>query len=139
MHKSRLAALVLDSKIDDIETANQFWEQALGYPCIRSSEDWSSQYSHLQAPDNQPHILVQKVDHESRVHLDIETDNIEAEVLRLQAIGAQVIKKLERWVVMQAPTGHRFCVVNPQRKDFESSGSVNVWESSDTQEQKRDN
>jgi len=127
MHKSRLAALVLDSKVEDIEEANHFWEQALGFECIRSEEQWSSNYSHLKSPKDQPDILIQKTTHESRVHLDIETDNIDAEVERLKKIGAQVVKVFERWVVMQAPTGHRFCVVNPQREDFVDSEDVNIW------------
>jgi len=91
MHKSRLAALVLDSKVDDIEQANIFWEQALGLECVRSNEEWSTKYSHLNSPNDQPHIHIQKTTHESRVHLDIETDNILAEVERLKAIGAQVV------------------------------------------------
>ncbi len=128
MHKSRLAALVLDSKVDDIEEANVFWEQALGLACVRSTEEWSSRYSHLTSPNDQPHILIQKTAHESRVHLDIETDNIKAEVKRLKAIGAKVVETFERWTVMEAPTGHRFCVVNPQREDFNDSSSVNTWE-----------
>jgi predicted enzyme related to lactoylglutathione lyase len=127
MHKSRLAAIVLDSKVEDIEEANCFWESALGYNCVRSSESWSERYSHLKSPENQPEILIQKVDHESRVHLDIETDNISAEVDRLTKIGAKIIKKFERWVVMEAPTGHRFCVVNPQRVDFDNADNVNIW------------
>ena len=131
MHKSRLAGLVIDSKVDDIEEANLFWEQALGIECVRSSEDWSSRYSHLNVADDQPHILIQKTAHESRVHLDIETDDIAAEVARLKALGAQVVETFERWVVMQAPTGHRFCVVNPQRKDFNDSVNVNVWVDAD--------
>ncbi|WP_275660493.1 VOC family protein [Shewanella sp. Isolate13] len=64
--------------------------------------------------DDQAKILIQKTTHKSRVHLDIETDEIAAEVARLKAIGAQVVETFERWVVMQAPTGHRFCVVHPQ-------------------------
>jgi len=127
MHKSRLAALVLDSKVDDIEQANVFWEQALGLTCVRSEEQWSTKYSHLKSPDDQPHILIQKTAHESRVHIDIETDNIAAEVERLKDIGAQVVETFERWVVMEAPTGHRFCVVNPQRADFQDASSVNTW------------
>ncbi|EPJ44633.1 MAG: hypothetical protein OFPII_33450 [Osedax symbiont Rs1] len=127
MHRSRLAALVLDCKIDDIEQANTFWEQALGLTCVRSSEAWSSQYSHLNSPENQPHILIQKTTHQSRVHIDIETDDIAAEVRRLQAIGAQIVETFERWVVMEAPTGHRFCIVNPQRKDFIDADDVNTW------------
>ena len=57
--------------------------------------------------------MIQKVAHESRVHLDIETDDMEAEVKRLEALGARRIEFIKRWWVMEAPTGHRFCVVNP--------------------------
>ncbi|NMH65771.1 VOC family protein [Shewanella salipaludis] len=128
MHRSRLAAFVIDSKVDDIEEANRFWESALGYPCVRSSEAWSDRYSHLDVPDVQPNLLIQKVTHESRVHLDIETDNIPAEVARLSELGAKVLTRFERWVVMEAPTGHRFCVVNPQRADFQDAADVNVWD-----------
>ena len=127
MHKSRLAALVIDSNVDDIKVANTFWNQALGLSCISSDEEWSDKYTRLDTPTEQPHILIQKVNHESRVHLDIETDDIDAEVKRLLEIGANVIKKFPRWVVMEAPTGHRFCVVNPQREDFSESDNVNVW------------
>lgn len=128
MHMSRLAAIVIDSKVTDIEQANTFWEGALGMPCIRSSEEWADRYSSMDTPSEQPHILIQKVEHNSHVHLDIETDNIDAEVKRLEGIGASVVKVFPRWVVMEAPTGHRFCVVNPQRSDFNDSESVNVWE-----------
>ena len=69
---------------------------------------------------------IQRVAHESRVHLDIETDDIEAEVARLEKLGANVAKRLERWVVMQAPTGQRFCVVRVQRPGFPKN--ANRWE-----------
>lgn len=128
MHKSRLAALVIDSKVDNIEQANQFWESALGYNCVRSTKSWADSYSHLNVPEDQPQILIQKVEHESRVHLDIETDDIAAEVKRLSILGAKVVKTFERWVVMEAPTGHRFCVVKPQRPDFHDTDNINTWE-----------
>ena len=60
-------------------------------------------------------MFVQKVDHPSRVHLDIETDNVPAEVARLEKLGAKVVERIQSWVVLEAPTGHRFCVVRPQR------------------------
>jgi len=63
-------------------------------------------------------VILQKVEHASRVHLDIETDDIEAEVERLQALGAIEIARIQGWVVLEAPSGHRFCVVKPQRPDF---------------------
>lgn len=128
MHKSRLAALVIDSKVGDVNEAALFWSQALGRPCIESRENWALTYVHLKADDNQPQMLIQKVDHDSRVHLDIETDNIEAEVARLEKLGARVVEDMTRWTVMEAPTGHRFCVVSPQRKDFAEGDNVNSWE-----------
>jgi hypothetical protein len=64
------------------------------------------------------------VEHESRIHLDIETDDIPAEVARLEKLGASVYKRLERWVVMQAPTGQRFCVVRVQREGFSKDAAA---------------
>jgi hypothetical protein len=71
-------------------------------------------------------VQIQRVDHESRVHIDIETDDIAAEVARLEKLGATVAARLERWVVMQAPTGQRFCIVRVQRPDFPKN--ANRWE-----------
>ena len=51
---------------------------------------------------------------------------IEAEVARLTKLGAKVMDRVERWVVMQAPTGQRFCVVRVQRDGFEKD--ANSWE-----------
>ena len=73
---------------------------------------------------DEPIVQIQRVDHESRVHLDIETDDIPAEVARLEALGAHVVDRLERWVVMQAPTGQRFCVVRVQRPGFTKNATL---------------
>lgn len=127
MHKSRLAGLVIDCQVDDINPAATFWAGALGYTAIASDEEWASKYVHLDVPEAEARLLVQKVSHPSRVHLDIETDNIQAEVQRLEKLGAKIVQVMERWTVMEAPTGHRFCVVNPQRSDFHEAGDVNVW------------
>lgn len=123
MHRSRLGALVIDSRVGEKSDAITFWAKALGWSC-RETDD---KYGKLATPADQPDVLIQQVDHPSRVHLDIETDDIDAEVSRLEALGAAVVERLPRWVVMEAPTGHRFCVVHPQRPDFGTADSVNVW------------
>ena len=82
-------------------------------------------YVMLETPPDEIAVQVQRVDHESRVHLDIETDDIPAEVARLEKLGATVDKRLERWVVMRAPTGQRFCVVRVQREGFDTN--ANRW------------
>jgi hypothetical protein len=79
----------------------------------------------LLDPTDRLHIEVQTVPHPSRVHLDIETNDIEAEAARLEALGAKRVQKIRTWWVMEAPTGQRFCVVRPQSPGFESS--ANEW------------
>jgi Glyoxalase-like domain len=69
------------------------------------------------------HIEVQAVTHPSRVHLDIETDDIEAEVRRLEALGAKRVQMIRTWWVMEAPTGQRFCVIRAASKDFDLKSS----------------
>jgi hypothetical protein len=49
------------------------------------------------------------------VHLDIESDDVDAEVARLEALGAKRVEKVKTWWVLEAPTGQRFCVIRAQR------------------------
>ena len=44
---------------------------------------------------------------------------------RLEALGAKRTGFVKRWWVMEAPTGQRFCVVNPQRGPLQ--GRANEW------------
>ena len=118
MHKSRLAGFIIDCECSDIDAAAQFWSGALGL-AVRPPVD--ALYRTLETSGDEVHVEVQKVAHPSRVHLDIETDDIEAEVRRLERLGARRIEQVRTWWVMQAPTGQRFCVVRPQRADFEQA------------------
>ena len=120
MHKSRLAGIVIDCKTDDYERDMAFWGAALGYDVKRTHDPDDQAYAELATPPDQIKVLLQEVDHPSRVHLDIETDDLEAEVRRLEKLGAKRLAHIKRWWVMEAPSGHRFCVVQPQRADFDS-------------------
>jgi hypothetical protein len=114
MHKSRLSTFVIDCKTGDVAAAASFWGQALGRTVLPPDEG-DDRYRTLQADAREALLMVQRVDHESRIHLDIESDDIEAEVARLEALGARRVEKIRTWWVMQAPTGQKFCVVRPQR------------------------
>lgn len=127
MHHSRLCALVLDCKVDDLGDAVRFWSEALGKPVASPDQDGDGRYAELRTADDEPLILLQKVEHESRVHLDIETDDLEAEASRLERLGAKRVAFMrERWWVMEAPSGQRFCVVRPQRVVF--GPHLNRWD-----------
>jgi len=125
MHKSRLGGFIIDCRTEDLEGAATFWSQALGLDKERLDDPAEANYIALRNQPGELHIEVQKVRHPSRVHLDIETDNIEAEVKRLEALGARRISNIRSWVVMEAPTGQRFCVVNAQRDNFVEQ--ANTW------------
>ncbi len=125
MHKSQLAGFIIDCQNADMDKAANFWSEALGFPRQLTKDPSEASYELLQTGANNLHIELQDVDHPSRVHIDIETDDIDAEVLRLEKLGAKRIKAIKGWVVMEAPTGHRFCVVRPQRARFEEE--ANQW------------
>ena len=126
MHKSRLGGLIIDCQTDDLDSAGEFWSKALGLQIKASNAQYDEKYVLLNTAENELDIEVQQVTHDSRVHIDIETNDIEAEASRLEKLGARRIDKVDHWVVMQAPTGQRFCLVKPQRSEFESQ--ANIWE-----------
>ena len=118
MHKSRLAGFIIDCETGDLQGAANFWAEALGAPAKHAADTSKSPYVELSMPADEPYIEVQAVDHASRVHLDIESDDIEAEVARLEKLGAKRIEAIKSWVVLEAPTGQRFCVVPVVSADF---------------------
>lgn len=122
MHRSRLAGLIIDCRTDDLEAAAAFWSAALGTP---QRADREPRYVSLDVPANEPYVQVQQVDHPGRVHLDIEADDIPAEVARLEALGARKVADIRDWCVMEAPTGQRFCVVPAERAGF--AEKANEW------------
>ena len=122
MHKSRLCSLGIDCHDADLAVAARFWSAALG----RDVAETEGNYAMLADRAGQPIVFVQRVDHPSRVHLDIETDDVAAEVARLEGLGATRVKQIGTWWVMQAPTGHRFCVI-AARVPLADLPGTNVW------------
>jgi len=126
MHRSRLNGILIDCRTEDVAAAARFWAAALGRAIDPDHPGTRGNYVMLETPPNEIAVQIQRVDHESRVHVDLETDDIPAEVERLQKLGATVDTRMERWVVMRAPTGQRFCVVRVQREGFPNN--ARTWE-----------
>jgi predicted enzyme related to lactoylglutathione lyase len=124
MHKSKLAGFIIDCETDDLGGAARFWGGALGMAVEPLPGAEGQTYARLKDKSEALHIEVQTVDHPSRVHLDIETDDIEAEVRRLEALGATRVKQAHTWWVMQAPTGQRFCVVRASSPAFATTATT---------------
>jgi hypothetical protein len=118
--------VLIDCKTSDVDEAARFWASALGRSVDLDHPSSRGNYRMLETPPDEAIVEIQRVDHESRVHIDVETDDIPAEVQRLEGLGAKVVDRLERWIVMQAPTGQCFCVVRVQRPDFPQK--ANRWD-----------
>lgn len=126
MHRSRLAAIGIDCPTETaLETAS-FWRAALepgSTPPLQF--DAEDPYLAIGSVSGRE-VFVQEIgDGAARVHLDIETDDVEAEVARLESHGATRVRPVESWWIMQDPSGQQFCVVRPQTDDF--PGDAAIW------------
>lgn len=121
-HKSRIGVVCIDCQTDDLSDATVFWSSMLG---MDGKIDADGKYAQFDGHAGYPKVLLQAVNHAPRVHLDIETDDREAECERLKAAGAVEVARVKSWIVMEAPTGHRFCLVGPQGDDF--PGNAKEW------------
>ena len=117
MHRSRVCHSVID--VDDLDQAVKFWSSALEATEDHVSPASRDTYRKLRLPDSEIRILLQKTNDmkvsKERMHLDLETDNVEAEVRRLEALGAtrwdhQKEREFDFWV-MRDPWANEFCVL----------------------------
>ncbi|WP_197673657.1 VOC family protein [Stappia sp. ES.058] len=82
MHKPRLGVVVIDCQGEDPAAYEAFWAAALGRE--RETDPIDPKYRDLRGPEAEIGVLAPAVDHPPRVHFDIETDDIDAEVARLE-------------------------------------------------------
>lgn len=129
MHRILLNTFVIDAPVEHQDETVAFWAAALAADAVATP---MPQY-HVLADAMPPNrVVVQGVkDGHTGVHFDIHTDDLDAEVARLQKAGAEVVRSWADhpgcWVVMRDPAGMEFCVVwalnerRPQsdRDDFE--------------------
>jgi hypothetical protein len=119
MHKSRLATILIDCDGDQFDESVRFWSQALGKDAIPTDTPRYVSLKGRVGGDGGPYVGLQRGPAaELGIHLDIETDDVESEVARLEKLGARVKARIRQHVVMTAPSGHAFCVVPVYRPDF---------------------
>jgi hypothetical protein len=121
MHRSRLATIVIDCAEEDFERGAEFWGAALGRTVLEAprGDDRFHSLKGRTGREGGLYVGLQRVPAAQRaIHLDIETDDVEAEVARLERLGARIKARIRRHVVMESPSGHAFCVIPVQRSDF---------------------
>jgi Glyoxalase-like domain len=120
VHRSRLVSALVDVPTEVYERESAFWAAALGADPVVDADE--PEYADLGEATPGFRVMIQRVDAPARVHLDVETDDVEAEVRRLEALGARRIEQNGTWWVMRDPAGLLFCVVRVQLPEaFERS------------------
>ena len=106
----RRYTLLIDVEASAFRRGVRFWSEALGAPA-RHSGDPRDPFIELPAASGDVHVELQRINGPGRYHLDLFAPNVDAEARRLEELGATKVKREESWWVMQAPTGHLFCVI----------------------------
>ena len=116
-HRSRLTAVLVDVPAGEHQRVTDFWSQARGAEAKRI--DNHPEYAFFGEVTPGIEFMVQSTgDASPRVHFDIESDNVDAEVERLKKLGAVEVERIHSWVVMRDPCGTTFCVVRVQVQEM---------------------
>jgi len=122
MHRSLMRQVLIDCAPEHFDAMVAFWSGALG-----GTTEPEDEYVALRGHAAAFTLLLQRLgEGPSRVHLDFEADDQEAEVARLEALGATVVGKVNTWWVMRDPAGLLFCVLRVQSPDF--AERARVWD-----------
>lgn len=109
MHRSRVSTFLIDTPHAKASEAAEFWSSALGVSF--HSPPGEPQYMTLEDGIPGYALAVQSIDADPRYHLDIETDDVDAEVTRLVALGATQVSSWLECRSLRAPGGHLLCVI----------------------------
>lgn len=126
MHRSRLYAIFVDVPADHAGAASRFWASALGgriRPVVGEE-----QFTAIDGAVDGIALDVQAVDDAPRYHVDIETDDVDAEVQRLTGLGAEEVSVWEGCHVLRAPGGQLLCVVPLQSEPEVFAATARAWE-----------
>lgn len=124
-HYSRLNKVVIDVPESHHGRVLDFWRGALGNA---THVERYPEFHWLELPGQEFSVLVQSLQEgASRVHLDIHTDDLEAEVARLESLGAERVQQVNTWWVMRDPAGLPFCVI-PDRPGTLNDENARRWD-----------
>jgi hypothetical protein len=125
-HHSRLSKVVIDVPPVEHDRELAFWSAAVGQPLAQGER--YPEYHGVALHGEEFGLLIQRLgDGPGRVHLDIHTDDLDAEVARLEGLGAERVQLVHRWWIMRDPAGLPFCVV-PERAGSLDDSNAQRWD-----------
>ena len=129
MHHSRIGVVLIDHPVETYESAASFWAGATGTERAGPLSD-DDPYESLTELGGGLHLEAQRTGSgtPARIHLDIETDDVSAEVARVVALGARVVERRQSYVILTDPGGLVFCVVGVQTDADAFAAGARRWE-----------
>ena len=118
-----VTAIVIDVPGEQHPDEVAFWGGATGKDLVRLSHP---EYHGARLSPALVMLVQELGEGAPRVHLDIHTDDVDAEVARLTALGASQVDRLENWAVMRDPAGLPFCVVQAAPGELDAGPAV-TW------------
>lgn len=117
MHRILLREVVIDAPTETFPATRDFWAAAL-LTEPRRLED-HPEFTALEDPAALPVVGLQDIGTDrARFHLDLETDDVPAEVARLVGLGAEEVARGPAWVVLRDPAGLLLCVLPVESSAF---------------------
>src|SRR6478735_2974637 len=119
MHRIMLREVIIDVPAARFEAVTTFWSEALAAsPHPLPGEPFVG----LRGAASLPHVATQNIgdDPTPRFHLDIETDDLDAEIARLSGLGATVQTRFDDYAILADPVGLLFCLLSPVSEEFET-------------------
>jgi hypothetical protein len=109
---------VIDVPAAEHDRELAFWSAAVGQQLTRAGR--FPEYHGAVLHGREFGLLIQRLgDGPGRVHLDIHTDDLAAEITRLEELGAERVQLVHSWWILRDPAGLLFCVIP------EAAGSLN--------------
>jgi hypothetical protein len=125
-HYSRLLGVVMDAPGADHDQELAFWQAATGQ-ALEADEELP-EYHGTRWPGHDVQLLIQRLGAGgARVHVDIAADDVDAEVARLELLGARRVGQARYWWVLEDPAGLPFCVA-PAAPGSLTSDNAQLWD-----------
>lgn len=126
MHRSRIGIVVVDHPVEVHDAALTFWAGVVGGHSDPSHDAPIQRIAELAGSLG---LEVQRTGSGTppRMHLDIETDDIPAEVARLVGLGATIEQEREDITLLRDPGGLVLCVVGVQTDAAEFDRHARTW------------
>ncbi len=130
MHRSRIAVVLIDHPPESYAASAAFWAAATGSARGEAEAPPDEDpYESLDALGGAVKFELQRTGAGTppRVHLDIETDDVPAEIERVCALGARIVEERRGYAILADPGGLLFCVV-PVQTGAAFDASARAWE-----------